>query len=78
MRYHSADPAHYDCNMGASLAIWDWLAGSLHMPPAESPRLTYGASGHLHDPHGVMGLVFDPAFKFIAALVGTRAPRLPT
>ncbi len=75
--HHSADPTHYNCNMGASLAIWDWLAGSLRMPPTESPRLTYGASGHQHDPHGVMGLVFDPALRFFAALAGMRAPPTP-
>ena len=36
--HHSADPAHFNCNMGASLAIWDWLAGSLRMPSVEPPR----------------------------------------
>jgi sterol desaturase/sphingolipid hydroxylase (fatty acid hydroxylase superfamily) len=76
--HHSADPAHYNCNMGASLALWDWLAGSLRMPPAESPRLAYGASDHRHDPHSVMGLVFDPAFRFLAALIETRPPQPPT
>ena len=30
--HHSADPAHFNCNLGASLAIWDWLVGSLRMP----------------------------------------------
>ena len=25
--HHSADPAHFNCNLGASLAIWDWLVG---------------------------------------------------
>src|SRR6202020_1076726 len=59
--HHSADPAHFNCNMGASLAIWDWLAGSLHMPSVEPPGLAFGVSGHRHDPHGAMGLVIDPA-----------------
>jgi sterol desaturase/sphingolipid hydroxylase (fatty acid hydroxylase superfamily) len=76
--HHSADPTHFNCNMGASLAIWDWLVGSLHMPPVESPLLAYGASGHTHDPHGVMGLVVDPTVKAVAALaralLGMRAP----
>ncbi len=36
--HHSADPAHFNCNMGASLAIWDWLAGSLRMPSVELAR----------------------------------------
>ena len=72
--HHSDDPAHFNCNMGASLAIWDWLAGSLYVPPAVSPRLTYGAAGHRHDPHGVMGLLFDPAVNFLAALPARFPP----
>ena len=66
--HHSADPAHFNCNMGASLAIWDWLTGGRRMPPVGAPRLAYGASGHTHDPHGVIGLCRRPAFKFVAAL----------
>jgi sterol desaturase/sphingolipid hydroxylase (fatty acid hydroxylase superfamily) len=66
--HHSADPAHFNCNMGASLAIWDWLAGSLRMPPPEPPRLAFGVSGHKHDPHGVMGLVVDPVVNALRTL----------
>jgi len=66
--HHSADPAHFNCNLGASLAIWDWLAGSLSMPSVEPPRLSFGVSGHKHDPHGVMGLVVDPAVNAVKAL----------
>jgi sterol desaturase/sphingolipid hydroxylase (fatty acid hydroxylase superfamily) len=73
--HHSADSAHYNCNMGASLALWDWLLGSLRLPPAQSPRLTYGASGFDHDPHGAIGLVVEPATKFLAALARLIAPR---
>ena len=72
--HHSSDPVHFNCNMGASLAIWDWLMGSLHMPPAESPRLVYGATGHRHDPHGLMGLLFDPAVNFLAAVMSCARP----
>ena len=66
--HHSADPAHFNCNLGASLAIWDWLMGSLRMPSVEPPRLSFGVSGHKHDPHGVMGLVVDPAVGAVRAL----------
>ncbi len=72
--HHSADPAHFNCNMGASLAIWDWLVGSLRLPSPRSPRLKYGASGFDHDPHGAMGLVVEPAAKFFAALARIAAP----
>ena len=66
--HHSADPAHFNCNLGASLAIWDWLMGSLRMPSTEPPRLTFGVSGHAHDRHGVMGLVVDPAVNAVRAM----------
>ena len=73
--HHSADPAHFNCNMGASLALWDWLTGSLRLPPAQSPRLKYGAQGFDHDPHGPVGLVAEPAVKFLAALAPWPIPR---
>jgi hypothetical protein len=71
--HHSADPAHFNCNLGASLAIWDWLAGTLRMPSVESPCLNFGVSGHRHDPHGVMGLVVNPAVNAVNALIGLVA-----
>jgi hypothetical protein len=61
--------------MGASLAIWDSLAGSLRMPSVEPPGLAFGVSGHRHDPHGVMGLVIDPAINALKALVCASALR---
>ena len=73
--HHSADPAHFNRNMGASLALWDWLIGSLRLPSARSPRLKYGISGFDHDPHGAIGLVVEPAAKALAALARMIAPR---
>jgi sterol desaturase/sphingolipid hydroxylase (fatty acid hydroxylase superfamily) len=70
--HHSADPAHFNCNLGASLAIWDWLAGSLRMPPAEPPGLKFGIADDAHDPHGVMGLVVDPVVNAAWALLPSR------
>jgi sterol desaturase/sphingolipid hydroxylase (fatty acid hydroxylase superfamily) len=67
--HHSSDPTHFNCNLGASLAIWDWLVGTLRMPSVEPPRLAFGVSGHAHDPHGVMGLVVDPAVNAMKALI---------
>lgn len=75
--HHSADPDHFNCNMGASLAIWDWLAGSLRMPSREPPRLAFGVTGHAHDPHGAMGLIVDPAVNAFKALIASRVPARP-
>lgn len=30
--HHSDDPRHHDRNFGSTLAIWDWLGGSLYVP----------------------------------------------
>ncbi len=30
--------------------------------------MKYGASGFEHDPHGIIGLVVEPAVKFVRAL----------
>ena len=30
--HHSADPAHYDSNMGYILSVWEWMAGTLILP----------------------------------------------
>jgi hypothetical protein len=54
--------------MGASLAVWDWMFGTLKVPPETSPRLRYGAAGFDHDPHSAMGLLVEPAAKFLGAL----------
>ena len=47
--------------------------GSLRMPSVEPPRLAFGVSGHTHDPHGVMGLVVDPAVNAVKALIGASS-----
>lgn len=48
--HHSADPAHFDRNMGYILSIWDWLAGTLVVPKrGERLTLGIGAEGLTHD-----------------------------
>lgn len=49
--HHSADPAHFDRNFGNSLAIWDWLFGTLHVPTRKRQRLTFGVTGPAYHPH---------------------------
>ena len=43
--HHSKNPAHFNCNMGSCLAVWDWLFGTLIEPPKELPRLRFGVDG---------------------------------
>jgi sterol desaturase/sphingolipid hydroxylase (fatty acid hydroxylase superfamily) len=39
--HHSTDPAHYGKNLGNSLAIWDWMFGTLYVIRG-TERLTFG------------------------------------
>jgi hypothetical protein len=45
------------------------------MPSVEPPGLAFGVSGHRHDPHGVMGLLVDPALNALKALVSLGPSR---
>ncbi len=51
--HHSADPAHFDRNMGYILSVWDWMAGTL-VVPRRGERLTLGIGpeGLAHDSVG--------------------------
>ena len=48
--HHSSDPAHYDCNLGYLLSVWDAMAGTLILPTGrERLTLGIGPEGRLHD-----------------------------
>lgn len=66
--HHSNDPKHYNRNLGSVLAIWDWMFGTLEIPPAKNPRLSYGASEDAADPHSSFGMLVVPAMKAASAL----------
>ena len=70
----SADPAHFNCNLGASLAIWDGLAGSSRTP-SSSRSVLRSRPGHRRYPHGAMGLVVDPAVNALKTLIGMIVPK---
>jgi sterol desaturase/sphingolipid hydroxylase (fatty acid hydroxylase superfamily) len=69
--HHSNDPAHYNRNMGASLAIFDWLFGTLAMPERESQRLKFGVN-QPDDPHAVTTLLLLPVANALRALLGLK------
>lgn len=46
--HHSNNPIHYDKNFGGSLAVFDWIFGTLHMPSAKRERLTFGVDSDRH------------------------------
>jgi len=46
--HHSRDPVHFDKNFGASLALWDWLFGTLHIPQGQNEHIRFGTDCDAH------------------------------
>jgi sterol desaturase/sphingolipid hydroxylase (fatty acid hydroxylase superfamily) len=46
--HHSRNPIHFDKNFGASLALWDWLFRTLHIPQRQNEHLRFGTEGDAH------------------------------
>ncbi len=75
--HHSSAPEHHDRNFGATLGLFDWLAGTLTEPARARPRLTFGVEG-LRDPHGIYGTTLAPVVDAGAMLVPAVQPSLAT
>ena len=85
--HHSIAEEHYDKNFGATLALWDWLFGSLHHS-VETEGLALGVSDDTSDAaHGLyalyvlplleMGRYFTTKTKELKPALGRVAHRLP-
>lgn len=58
--HHSVEERHHDRNFGSTLAIFDRLFGTLHLPTAKRERLRFGVDGIAYDPHGPAGALLMP------------------
>ena len=72
--HHSVDPAHFNRNLGSTLAVWDWLFGTLVVPERRRQKLTFGVTGY-ETPHTLKGAVVDP---FVGAAGLLSPPRSAT
>jgi sterol desaturase/sphingolipid hydroxylase (fatty acid hydroxylase superfamily) len=75
--HHSVNPAHFNRNMGNSLAIWDWMFGTLYVPSKKPERLVFGNDREAEDPHTVHGSVVAPLILGVGHLVADIRRRLP-
>lgn len=66
--HHSNNVMHFDRNFGGSLAVFDWLFGTLHMPSKTREKLVFGVDGYGEDPHSLKGSMLSP-FAHAAARV---------
>ncbi len=65
--HHSVAPEHHDRNFGETLALFDWLAGTLHQPQAQREPLTFGVEG-MPDPHSARGSLVTPFADAVSPL----------
>lgn len=83
--HHSADPVNFNKNLGACLAIWDWMFGTLYVPAKRSEKLTFGvdpapgerAPERVHSIPRSLIVPFLRAFSQLAAMLGIRSPAPP-
>jgi hypothetical protein len=58
--HHSTRPIHFNRNFGSTIALWDALFGTLHVPAKKREKLTFGVDGLGYDPHSAKGGMLMP------------------
>jgi sterol desaturase/sphingolipid hydroxylase (fatty acid hydroxylase superfamily) len=62
--HHSADPAHFDKNLGSTLAVWDRLFGTLHRTGPEREVTEFGIGAETADYRSLWALYKLPVLRF--------------
>lgn len=65
--HHSRDPAHYGKNLGNSLAVWDWMFGTLYVIRG-TERLSFGLSEDVEKPlmtQRLWPVLWDPVRRLL-------------
>jgi sterol desaturase/sphingolipid hydroxylase (fatty acid hydroxylase superfamily) len=65
--HHSTDPAHYGKNLGNSLAVWDWMFGTLYVIRGDE-RLTFGLTEDAEKPlmtQRLWPVLWDPVRRML-------------
>lgn len=76
--HHSRNPAHFDKNFGQTLAIWDWMFGSLHIAAHEAKTDDFsigldGAENQALSTHTFVTSLTDPLVRVWRQIVPRRS-----
>lgn len=74
--HHSSDPRHFNRNFGASLALFDRLFGTLHVPGPAREVTQFGLGDQVVNPHSVTATLVAPLIEaggVAARSVGMRS-----
>lgn len=72
--HHSTDPAHFNKNFGQTLAIWDWMFGSLYLT-GKDESVTFGLNSKADAPlmtHRLWQVLWDPLRRIAYLAIGRR------
>jgi len=70
--HHSCDPQHFGRNLGAGLAVFDWLFGTLRIPQRRPERLVFVVEPSQHAPHTIAGGLITPFVRAVRTIPGVR------
>jgi sterol desaturase/sphingolipid hydroxylase (fatty acid hydroxylase superfamily) len=62
--HHSADPVHYDRNLGFALAVWDWAFGTLAIPAKTREPIVFGVGEETQPFRSVLAAFAIPCARF--------------
>lgn len=65
--HHSADPIHFNKNLGSCLAIWDWAFGTLHVPAKTREVKAFGVLPKDELTHTITGELINPFGRSLAS-----------
>ena len=71
--HHSIDPRHHNRNFGSCLSLFDWLFGTLELPPVQSPQLTFGVDREAANPHSLTALLITPTIASLGLLAANAS-----
>lgn len=69
--HHSDNPADFGTNLGGYLAVFDWMFGTLRVPPVKRPRLTFGVSPQAETDHAFASVALRPVQSAFRQLRGS-------
>jgi sterol desaturase/sphingolipid hydroxylase (fatty acid hydroxylase superfamily) len=71
--HHSQNPADFGKNLGAGLALWDWVFGTLRLPNKKREKLIFGVALDNEHPHSFTGGMIRPFGRSLATLTTVLA-----
>ena len=73
--HHSANPIHYDRNLGFALAVWDWAFGTLVIPESTRQQIVFGVGGEAPPFRSALAAIIVPCVRFAGHLGRFAATR---